>query len=96
MLRMLWPKARGPRWFGDQLRSRSSSLSWRRPRPRFSWWREQLSRLLSTLRGPPLGFDGVPSVAVGPETALDRRCRSSGFLPSLSMSRRRRIQAVGE
>jgi hypothetical protein len=47
---MLWPKARGPRWFGDQLRSQSSSLSWRCPCPRFSWWREQLSRLLSTLR----------------------------------------------
>jgi hypothetical protein len=46
---MLWPKARGPRWFGDQLWSRSSSLSWRRPRPRSWWWRERLSRLLSTL-----------------------------------------------
>jgi hypothetical protein len=47
--RMLRPKARGPSWFGDQLRSRSSSLSWRRPRPLSSWWRVRLSRLLSTL-----------------------------------------------
>jgi hypothetical protein len=46
---MLRPKAREPYWFGDQLRSRSSSLSWRRLRPRSSWWRERLSRLLSTL-----------------------------------------------
>jgi hypothetical protein len=46
---MLQPKARRPCWFGDQLRSRSSLLSWRRPRPRSSWWHERLSRLLSTL-----------------------------------------------
>jgi hypothetical protein len=46
---MLQPKPRGPCWFGDQLRSRSSSLSWRLPRPRSSWWRERLSWLLSTL-----------------------------------------------
>jgi hypothetical protein len=46
---MLQPKACGPRWFGDQLRSRSSSLSWRRLRPWSSWWRERFSRLLSTL-----------------------------------------------
>jgi hypothetical protein len=47
--RMLRPKARRPRWFGDKLRSRSSSLSWRRPRPRSSWWCARLSWLLSTL-----------------------------------------------
>jgi hypothetical protein len=47
--RMLRPKACGPHWFGDQLLSRSSSLSWRRPRPRSWWWRERLSWLLSTL-----------------------------------------------
>jgi hypothetical protein len=35
--------------FGDQLRSWSSSLSWRRPRPRSSWWPEQLSWWLLTL-----------------------------------------------
>jgi hypothetical protein len=46
---MLYPKARGPRWFGDQLQARSSSLSWRRPHPRSSWLRERLLRLLSTL-----------------------------------------------
>jgi hypothetical protein len=46
---MLWPKACGPLWFGDQLRSRSSSLSWCRPRPRSLWWRERLSQWLSTL-----------------------------------------------
>jgi hypothetical protein len=39
--RMIRPKARGPRWFGDQLRSWLSSLSW--------WWRERSSQLLSTL-----------------------------------------------
>jgi hypothetical protein len=33
----------------DPLRSRSSSLSWRRPRPQSSWWCERLSRWLSTL-----------------------------------------------
>jgi hypothetical protein len=40
--RMLRPKARGPRWLGDQLRSWSSSLLWRRQCPRSSscreWW----------------------------------------------------------
>jgi hypothetical protein len=30
-------KGPGPLWLGDQLRSWSSSLSWRRPRPRSSW-----------------------------------------------------------
>jgi hypothetical protein len=47
--RILRPKARGPRWFGDQLCLRVSLLSWRRPHPRSSWWRERLSWLLSTL-----------------------------------------------
>jgi hypothetical protein len=46
---MLLPKARGPLWFGDQLRSQSSLVSWRRPHPRSSWWREWASRWLSTL-----------------------------------------------
>jgi hypothetical protein len=47
--RMIRPKARGPRWFGDQLRSWLSSLSWCRPRPWSWWWRERSSQLLSTL-----------------------------------------------
>jgi hypothetical protein len=46
---MLQPKARGPLWFSDQLRSRSSSLSWPHPCPQSSWWREWLSRWLLTL-----------------------------------------------
>jgi hypothetical protein len=46
---MPWPKACGPLWFGDQLRSRLSLLSWRRPRPQLWWWRELLSWWLSTL-----------------------------------------------
>jgi hypothetical protein len=41
------------------------------------------------------GLDGVLHVAVGPEAAPNRRCRSSASLPSLSMLGRRQIQAVG-
>jgi hypothetical protein len=40
------------------------------------------------------GFDGVPGVAVGPETTLDRRCRGSDSLPVLSMLGRKRIRTV--
>jgi hypothetical protein len=47
--RTLWPKARGPLWLGDQLRSRSLSLSWHRPCTRSSWGRERSSRWLSML-----------------------------------------------
>jgi hypothetical protein len=45
--------------------------------------------------GQPSGLDGVPSVAVGPKTALDSRRRGSGSLPMLSMLGSRRIWAVG-
>jgi hypothetical protein len=48
---MLRPKARGPHWFGDPLRSRLSSLSWHRLHPRSSLWRERLLWLFSTLSG---------------------------------------------
>jgi hypothetical protein len=41
------------------------------------------------------GFDGVPGVAVGPETTLDRRCRGSDSLPAPLVLGRRWIQAVG-
>jgi hypothetical protein len=35
--------------------------------------------------GPSTGLDGVPSIAVGPKTTLDRRCHGSNSLPVLSM-----------
>jgi hypothetical protein len=41
--------------------------------------------------GPPSSLDGVLSVAVGPKTALDRRCHGSDSLPALSMLGRRQI-----
>jgi hypothetical protein len=44
--------------------------------------------------GPSSSLDGVPYVAVGPETALDRLCCGSASLPALSMLGRRRIQVV--
>jgi hypothetical protein len=88
---MLRPKARGPRWFGDQLRSRSSSLS--------------ASAVVLAVRAVVVvvvdalssssGFDGVPGLAVGPEMTLDRRCRGSNSLPAPLVLGRRQIQAVG-
>jgi hypothetical protein len=43
----------------------------------------------------PSGLDGVTSVAVGPKTTLDRKCRGSDSLPALSMLGRRHIRAMG-
>jgi hypothetical protein len=43
----------------------------------------------------PASFDGVPNVAMGPETALDRRRRGSDSVPVSLWMRRRRIRAVG-
>jgi hypothetical protein len=44
--------------------------------------------------GLPSGLDGVPRIAVGPETAPDRRSHDSASLPTLSMLGRRRIQTM--
>jgi hypothetical protein len=41
------------------------------------------------------GFYGVPGVAVGPETTLDRRCRGSDSFPASLLLGRRGIRAVG-
>jgi hypothetical protein len=44
---------------------------------------------------PPASFDGVPGVAVRPETALDHRRRGSDFVPVSLRLRRRQIRAMG-
>jgi hypothetical protein len=41
------------------------------------------------------GFYGIPSVAVGSETTLDRRCRGRDPAPVSLLLRRRRVRAMG-
>jgi hypothetical protein len=67
----------------------------RRPCPRSSWWRERLSRLLSTLSARRRASMGVLGITVGPESTLDRRCRSSDSLPTPLVFGKRWIRAVG-
>jgi hypothetical protein len=55
--------------------------------------REVIAVVVDAL-GPLSGLDGVPRIAVVPETAPDRRSRGSASLPALSMLGRRRIRAV--
>jgi hypothetical protein len=93
-LRMLWPKARGPLWFGDQLRLRLSSLSWRRPRPRSSWWRERLSWWLSTLLAHHRASRVFCTSRLGPRQLLTADTAAPPPLLVLSMLERRRVRAV--
>jgi hypothetical protein len=68
--RMLRPKAQGHCWFGDQLHSRSSSLSWHLLRPRSSLWCERLSWLLSMLSARRRASMVFRTLRLGPRRLL--------------------------
>jgi hypothetical protein len=80
---MLRPKALGPRWLGDQLRSRAVVVT-----------RMVVMVVVDAFRLSP-GFYGIPGIVVGSETTLDHQCRGRDPSSVSLLLRRRRVRAVG-
>jgi hypothetical protein len=89
---MLRLKARGPRWFGDQLVIIAVVAP---PAPTVVVVARAVVVDVVGALSLSSGFYGVPGVAVGPEMTLDCRCRSSDSFPASLLLRRRGIQAIG-
>jgi hypothetical protein len=89
---MLRLKARGPRWFGDQLVIIAVVAP---PAPTVVVVARAVVVDVVGALSLSSGFYGVPGVAVGPEMTLDCRCRGSDSFPASLLLRRRGIQAIG-